>query len=351
MKSRRNFFTTILGVSTASLLPFSIFANTSQLKKNLDSIKPQRLKKGDTIGLIAPGYAVKPEVLEKAKETLIKMGFVPYHTERILWNHGYFSNTDTERAADVNEMFANPNVAGILCARGGYGCTRIMTLLDYELIKNNPKVLIGFSDITALANGIYSETGLVTFHGPVGSTLDDDYSIQQLENVVLHPENQLLIKNAILKDENFLNNPEFDRYTITSGKATGKLLGGSLTLINALIGTAHEIDFTDAIVFIEEVEEAPYRMDRMFTQLMEGATFKNAAGIMIGVCNGCDKPASSGSFTLKEIILDRIKPLGIPAAYGMSFGHVKNNMTLPIGIKATFDADKMTLKLQEKAVL
>ncbi|WP_165750454.1 LD-carboxypeptidase [Cellulophaga sp. Z1A5H] len=351
MKSRRTFFSNIIGVSAVSLLPFSIFANVKQHKKTIESIKPKRLKKGDTIGLIAPGYAVKPEVLEKAKETLIKMGFVPYHTERILWNHGYFSNTDTERAADVNEMFANPNIDGILCARGGYGCTRIMHLLEYELIKNNPKVLIGFSDITALANGIYSETGLITFHGPVGSTLDDDYSIQQLENVIIHPENQLLIKNAVLKDEVLLNNPEFDRYMITTGKATGKLVGGSLTLINALIGTPHEIDFTDAIVFIEDVEEAPYRIDRMLTQLIEGATFKNAAAIMIGVCNGCDKPVSSGGFTLKEVILDRLKPLNIPAAYGMSFGHVKNNMTLPIGIKATFDADKMTLKLQEKSVL
>ncbi|WP_158976032.1 LD-carboxypeptidase [Cellulophaga sp. L1A9] len=351
MKSRRNFFTNLLGISTASLLPFSVFANARQPKINLTAIKPKRLKKGDTIGLIAPGYAVKPEVLEKAKETLIKMGFIPFHTARILWNHGYFSNTDEERAADVNDMFANPNVAGILCARGGYGCTRIMHLLDYELIKNNPKVLIGFSDITALANGIYSETGLITFHGPVGSTLDDDYSIQQLENVIIHPENQLLIKNAVLKDDELLNNPEFDRYNITSGKATGKLVGGSLTLIIALIGTPQEIDFTNAIVFIEDVEEAPYRIDRMLTQLIEGATFKNAAAIMIGVCNGCDKPAASGSFTLKEVILDRLKPLNIPAAYGMSFGHVKNNFTLPIGINATFDADKMTVKLLEKAVL
>ncbi|AIY13626.1 S66 peptidase family protein [Cellulophaga baltica] len=351
MKSRRTFFSSIIGVSAVSLLPFSIFANVKQNEKTTETIKPKRLKKGDTIGLIAPGYAIKPDVLEKAKETLVAMGFVPYHTERLLWNHGYFSNTDTERATDINEMFANPNIDGILCARGGYGCTRIMHLLNYELIKNNPKVLVGFSDITALANGIYSETGLVTFHGPVGSTLDDKYSIQQLENVIIHPEHQLLIKNAILEDETLLNNPEFDRYTITTGKATGTLVGGSLTLINALIGTPHEIDFTDAIVFIEDVEEAPYRIDRMLTQLIQSATFKHAAGIMVGVCNGCDKPAASGSFTLREVILDRLKPLNIPAAYGMSFGHVKNNMTLPIGIKATFDADKMTLKLQEKAVL
>lgn len=350
MKNRRDFFTNIFGVSALALFPISLNANDPKIVHDLITIKPKRLKKGDTIGLVAPGYAVKPEVLKKAKETLTNMGFVPYHTERILWNHGYFSNTDEERAADVNEMFANPEIDGILCARGGYGCTRIMSLIDYKSIQKNPKVLIGFSDITALANGIYKETGLITFHGPVGSTLDDEYSINQLQNVLVNPKENLLIENVILKDDELLRNPEFDRYTITPGKATGKLVGGSLTLINALIGTPHEIDFTGTIVFIEDVEESPYRIDRMLTQLIEGPTFKKAAGIVIGVCNGCDKPPKPGSFTLKEVILDRIKHLGIPAAYGMSFGHVKNNFTLPIGIKVTFDADSMTVKLLEKAV-
>tara|TARA_R110000868_G_scaffold14075_17_gene65846 strand:+ start:22081 stop:23067 length:987 start_codon:yes stop_codon:yes gene_type:complete len=325
-------------------------ANTPRNARNIENIKPKKLKKGNTIGLIAPGYAIKEEVLEKAKETLREMGFIPYHTHRVLGNYGYFSATDKERADDLNEMFANPTIDGILCARGGYGCTRIMQLIDYDNIKNNPKVLIGFSDITALANGIYKETGLITFHGPVGSTLDDAYSIEQLENVVMHPKKKILIENVKLKDKALLSNPEFERYSITSGEAKGKLVGGSLTLINALIGTPHEIDFTNTVVCIEDVEESPYRIDRMLTQLIEGPTFKKAAGIMIGVCKGCDKPPTPESFTLKDVILDRIQPLGIPSAYGMSFGHVDNNFTIPIGIEAIFDADNLTLKLLEKAV-
>lgn len=349
MKSRRNFFTAIFGISAASLFPFTGMANPFETPHNLITIKPKKLQKGDTIGLIAPASAIKLEVLESAKETLRSMGFNPFHTNRILGNHGYFSNTDKERAADVNEMFANPNIDGILCARGGYGCTRIMDLIDFEMIKKNPKVLLGFSDITALANGIYQKTGLITFHGPVGSTLNDAYSIAQLKKVLITPKDRLSIENVTLASE-LAQQSEFERYTINSGKATGKLVGGSLSLITAMMGTPYEIDFTGTIVFLEDVGEAPYRIDRMLTQLLEGSSFKNAAGIMFGVSKDCDKPASPDGFTLKQVILDAIKPLGIPAAHGMSFGHVANNFTIPIGIAATFDADTMTLDLLEAAV-
>ena len=351
MLKRRTFLGNAIGISALSLTPFTLWPNSLTTAQTTNKILPKRLKKGDTIGLVAPGYAIKEEVLEHAKEVLISMGFVPYHTDRILWNHGYFSNTDAERAADVNEMFANPNIDGILCARGGYGCTRIMDILDYEMIKQHPKVLVGFSDITALLNGIYNRTGLVTFHGPVGSTIDDAYSITELKSILMHPRGNYTIKNAKIKDTELLTNPEFDRYTITSGVAEGILVGGSLTLINALIGTKDEIDFTDKIVCIEDVEESPYRIDRMLTQLLEGPTFKKAAGIVIGVCKGCDKPKSPASFTLKEVILDRLSPLQIPAVYGMSFGHVEQNFTFPIGIKATLNTDKMTLTLLEQAVI
>ncbi|MUH36608.1 LD-carboxypeptidase [Zobellia amurskyensis] len=350
MANRRQFIGTAFSGTVAALLPNLGRAN-SKPSYETDLIKPKRLRKGDTIGLIAPGYAIHPTILEDAKKTLRSMGFKPYHTNRVLGNYGYLSNTDEERAKDLNEMFANPKIDGILCARGGYGCTRIMQMIDYESIRKNPKTFIGFSDITALLNGIHQRTGLVTFHGPVGSTLNDPYSISQLEKVVMFPKEPLEIQNIELLKPELTTNPEFERYTITEGSATGKLVGGSLTLINALIGTADEIDFTNAIVCIEDVEEAPYRIDRMLTQLLEGKTFKHAAGILIGVCAGCNESTNPISFSLKEVIMDRIKPLGIPAMYGMSFGHVENNFTFPIGIKATMDATKMNLQLLEKAVL
>lgn len=349
MIKRRKFISLAALFSASAVLPNRATSKRISKQNNPQQIA-KRLKKGDTIGLVAPGYAVKPEILEKMKETLTEMGFTPFHTNRIHGNYGYFSNTDKERAADLNEMFKNPEIDGILCARGGYGCTRIMQMIDYQSIRTNPKVLIGFSDITALLNGIYKETGLVTFHGPVGSTIADAYSKQQFSNTLMHSQYPQRIDNVILEDEEMIKDVEYERYTITPGQTTGKLVGGSLTLINALIGTPHEIDFTDTIVCIEDVEEAPYRIDRMLTQLIEGSSFKKAKGVVFGVCAGCNGSTNSKSFTLKEVLMDRIAPLNIPAAYGMSFGHVPNNFTFPIGINAKWDADKMTLELLEKAV-
>lgn len=346
---RRRFIATSLGLSFATLISGNTNMNSGRNPIH-DTILPKKLKKGDTIGLIAPGYAIESTVLEEAKQTLKTMGFIPFHTDRILSNYGYFSSTDTERAKDLDEMFSNDRVDGILCARGGYGSTRIMHMINYENIRKNPKALIGFSDITALLNGIHQKTGLVTFHGPVGSTLNDPYSIGQLQQVVMHPQNQQIIQNSILTDDNLKTNPEYERYTITKGNASGKLVGGSLTLINAMIGTPHEIDFTDALVCIEDVEEAPYRIDRMLTQLIAGRTFSKAKGIIFGVCAGCNTSTNPISFNLKEVILDRIKPLNIPAVYGMSFGHIKSSFTFPIGISAKLDADQMTLQLLEKPV-
>ncbi|AWX45594.1 Muramoyltetrapeptide carboxypeptidase [Flagellimonas maritima] len=349
MIKRRKFINLTALLSTTALLPNITFPEKKDLDKN-SRLLPKHLEKGNTIGLIAPGYAVSPETLKRIKKEVKEMGFIPFHTDRIHGNHGYFSNTDKERAADLNEMFANSKVDAILCARGGYGCTRIMQMIDYENIKLNPKILVGFSDITALLNGIQKETGLITFHGPVGSTIEDDYSQQEFTNTLMQPNYPQPITNVLLKDQEMINNPEYERYTITSGISTGKLVGGSLTLVNALVGTPHEIDFTDAIVCLEDVEEAPYRIDRMLTQLIEGASFKNAKGIVFGVFAGCNSSSNSKSFTLKEVIMDRIAPLQIPAAYGMSFGHVPNNFTFPIGINANWDADKMTLEILEKAV-
>lgn len=350
MIKRRQFIgSTMISVS-AMLLPKISTANGLSTDKAA-KILPKRLKKGDTIGLIAPGYSIRPEILKEAISTLKSIGYKPFHTHRILGNHGYFSSTDEERAKDLNEMFSNTKIDGILCARGGYGCTRIMHLIDFDTIREHPKALIGFSDITVLLNGIYQETGLITFHGPVGSTLNDPYSIEQFQKVLTNPEEQLNIKNIKLTDLSKKNNPEYERYTITGGTATGPLVGGSLTLINALIGTPHEIDFTDTLICIEDVEEAPYRIDRMLTQLIAGKTFTKAAGILFGVCSGCNASTNRSSFSLKEVIMDRIRPLNIPSVYGMSFGHVENNFTFPIGITAKLDTQNMTLQLLEKSVI
>ena len=298
MIKRRQFIGSTMIAASVMLLPKINSANGLSVYDTA-KILPKRLKKGDTIGLIAPGYAIKPEILREAVRALKSMGLKPVHTHRIIGNYGYFSNTDEERAKDLNEMFTNTKIDGILCARGGYGCTRIMHLIDFDNIQKNPKALIGFSDITALLNGIYQKTGLITFHGPVGSTLNDPYSVNQLQKVVLNPEERLIIKNIEFTHLEKKDDPEYERYTITEGTATGKLVGGSLTLINALIGTPYEIDFTNALICIEDVEEAPYRIDRMLTQLIDGNTFSKAVGIIFGVCAGCNASTNPNSFFFK----------------------------------------------------
>ena len=350
MSKRRSFLKSATALGAATLLHQTSWGQQPLIPEPKSKIKPNKLRLGDTIGLVAPGFAIAEEALYLAVDTLKKMGFETHYTERIKGNFGYFSNTDEERAKDLNEMFSNPDIDAILCARGGYGCTRILDMLDYEAITNNPKALIGFSDITALINTIYKKTGLVGFHGPVGKTLDDEYSQEYFKKVLMEPQESLPIKNAILRDPKQYRNSEYYRYTITPGVGQGELVGGSLTLVAALIGTPYEIDFTDKLVLLEDVEEAPYRIDRMLTQLADIESFTKARGIIFGVCKGCDRKRTTENFTLREVIMDRIAPLNIPAVYGMSFGHIPQNSTLPIGIEASFNAYKKQLKLVETAV-
>lgn len=348
-QNRRNFFNKLFGISFTVFLPSFSFSYNRSPTTFVVPLLPKALKAGATIGLIAPGYSFKKDALQQTKKTLKQMGYNTYHTKRISKSFGYFSNTDEERAADINELFANKNIDSILCIRGGYGCTRILHMIDYDVVRLNPKALIGFSDVTALLHAIHKETGLVCFHGPVGSTLEDSYSKKAFKNILENKNSSHIIKNAVM-DDSLTSNREYDRYIIHSGEAHGELTGGSLTLMNALIGTPYEIDFTDKIICIEDVEEAPYRIDRMLTQLIQGKTFKKASGIVFGVCAGCGGPSSADSFTLKEVIMDRIKPLGIPAYYGMSFGHVDQNFTFPIGTKALMNTATMNIELQESWV-
>jgi len=345
MIKRRHFLSGLLSISATTLLANN--AKTPNITKK--TLYPKRLEKGQTIGLIAPGFAVSQEKMAQIVFFIEQSGFKVFQTGRI-GQEGYFSNTDEQRALDVMEMFSNSNVDAILCARGGYGCTRILDLLDYKIIKNNPKILLGFSDVTALIQGIYSKTGLIGFHGPVGTTIENQYALSCIQDLLMNLSEQTTIKPINLEESQYKSISEYQRYTIYPGVAKGKLIGGSLTLITALIGTPYEIDFTDCIVCIEDVEEKPYRIDRMLTQLLGSKTFKAAAGIAFGVCAGCDTEKSQANFTLREVIENRISPLKIPAAYGLSFGHVPDNCTLPIGAQSIFNATNLVITVGEPVV-
>lgn len=352
--NRRSFISRSAQVSMLSVLPAASLTASSpqiQLHKTTDplSLLPKKLKKGDTVGLIAPGYSLSAKALENAKSNVRAMGFKPYHTSRIIGHHGYFSNTDKMRAEDVHEMFLDPEVDGIFCARGGYGCTRILDQINYDYIAQNPKVLVGFSDITALANAIHHKTGLITFHGPVGTTLDNEYNRRNLYDVISKSSQVLNLPAEHYSSQTILSDDTFEQYVINPGEATAQLIGGNLSLLSAMCGTNFDLDYTGKLVFIEDIDEDPYRIDRMFTQLLSSPTFKHAAGIVLGVFKGCNDPRRV-SFSLKEVILDRIKSLNVPSIYGYSIGHIDHNLTLPIGIKASLNTETFSIELKERAV-
>lgn len=347
---RRNFIKGAAAVTAVStVLPNKLLAGNLFDERKI--IKPPRLKVGDTIGLVSPASFIKEDELTESIKNLESLGFKTVYNKEVLSRSGYLGGTDKERADDLNNMFANKEVKGIVCTRGGWGAARMLPLLNYELIKNNPKILLGYSDITSLCYGITAKTGLVTFHGPVGTSTYNDFSINNFKNVLMNPSGTYRMFNAPGNPEK----KETIAYTIRSGKATGELTGGNLSIVCSLIGTQYDIDTSGKIVFLEEVEEEPYRIDRMLTQMIQANKFENAKGIALGIFSKCEPkekdPGFPVSFSLQEVLIDRLYNLNIPVIYGMSFGHIINKFTLPLGIKAELDVDNQVLNLLEPAVL
>jgi muramoyltetrapeptide carboxypeptidase len=329
----------------------SFLFNKKYAPKRRKSIRPKRLKKGAHIGLITPGSFIDDEGLQKAVNNLENLGFKVSLAKNIRAERGFTAGSDQERLADLHHMFADKSIDGIWCARGGYGCSRLLPYIDYRLIKKNPKIVIGYSDITALLIAIYQKTGLIGFHGPVASSDFNDYTESQLRKVIIDPQVPNLISLSAENESLAKENAVYQSQTIRSGIAEGKLIGGNLSLLAPLAGTKFQPDIKGKLLFIEEIGEAPYRIDRMLTQLRQSYPLKAAAGIILGVFRGCERKEGSRSLSLQATLKDRLGDLNIPVVYGTSFGHISNMCTLPIGVKARLDADKKAITLLEKAVL
>ena len=314
----------------------------------MKKILPKKLKKGDTIGLITPaGVITEKQLLEMVKKIGL-LGYKPYFKDSILSEYGYFAGTDKERAEELNQMFANKDVDAIICARGGYGAIRMLNLVDYDLIKKNPKIFMGYSDITALLSSIYEKTGLVCFHGPMGVSTFNEFAVKSIENILMKSQNRY--KYPYLREEKTENNTEFDFYTINTGKAEGELIGGNISVLVSMIGSKFEPNYKNKLVYLEEIDEKTYKVDRMLIQMLQASNLSEAAGIVLGVFKNCDGDKMP-TFTLKEAITKILKPLNIPTVYGFPFGHIATKFTIPTGIKAKLNADKKTLKLIEKTVV
>jgi muramoyltetrapeptide carboxypeptidase len=355
---RRQFFRQASVASFTGLLTPSLSTSSPSA-----TMKPARLREGDTIGLITPSRYLTEEKLRESVENLAKQGFRVKYTENMLVKKGYLAGTDQQRADDVNRMFADEQVAGIMCASGGYGTTRLLPLLDYDLIRNNPKVLLGFSDITGLLYGLHGQTGLVCFHGPMGTSDYNEYTTRYFREILMEPQNKMVYQNPkvvspedliplYLQDEEDTTVSTAELITLVPGAAEGTLIGGNLTLMTALCGTPYDIDMRDKIVFLEDVGEAPYRIDRMLTQLLlDPNKLPAAKGVVLGLFTDCEAEDEETSFSLAHVLYDRLTSLGIPVLYGLMFGHIKRNATIPFGIRARLDATAKTLTLLEKAVL
>jgi muramoyltetrapeptide carboxypeptidase len=351
MIERRTFVKAMISSAIAtSFLPYIVNA---EVKNTLDangSIKPKRLKAGDTIGLIAPSSNTwEDEEIHFAIDVLKSFGFKVKQGKYIFQRNGYLAGNDKDRAWDINNMFQDKNVDGIFCLRGGYGSPRILPYLNYDLIAANPKVFIGYSDITALLNAIYARTGLVTFHGPIAKQNFTEYTLQGFKDVLFTPKIDLDLGTPPLFEPKEGQAEKDNRLTlITQGKAHGRLIGGNLSLMVKLVGTPFEPDYSGKILFLEDVEEAPYRIDGMLTHLKISGRLNKLAGIVFGKCTDCN--ARGDSLSIEEVIKDRLGDLNIPVLKGVMIGHIDDMSTIPVGAMATLDATNKRLLLTETAV-
>ena len=314
------------------------------------TLKPPRLQAGDTVGMVNPaGATFHPEDVVIARESLAALGLKMKAGEHLLDRYGYLAGSDQDRAADVNRMFADRKVKAILTLRGGWGCNRLLELLDYPLIAKNPKILMGYSDITSLLLALNAKTGLVTFHGPVGISSWNKYSTGYVEKLLFNAEAFSMENPTEIGDH--LAQVKDRVLTINGGKAKGKLLGGNLSVLTAMVGSDYLPDFKDNILFLEEVGEDIYRVDRMLTQLKLAGILSRLSGFVFGKCSNCGPGKTYGSLTLEEVLDDHIKPLGIPAWYGSMIGHIEDKFTIPLGIESEVDADTGRITLLEAAVV
>ena len=303
--------------------------------------------------MVAPSAAPnEPERIRFAIDTIESLGFKVKPGAHLYDREGYLAGSDAARAADLNAMFADDGVDAIWCVRGGYGASRILPALDYALMQRKPKALIGYSDITALHVAIHRHAGLVTFHGPVAFRAFTPYSLGELKRVLWTGETPVRLGGP----------PPFERAegrvdwenrvaTLVPGTARGRLLGGNLCLMSHLCGTPYFPDLRGAILFLEDVEEAYYRIDRMLTQLWLSGALAGVAGVAFGKFTNCNSsPFFLQNRPLDDILAERCRALGVPAISGIMVGHIEDQTTLPVGCLAELDADAGTLTLLEPGV-
>ena len=295
-------------------------------------IWPEPLKPGDKVAITAPSSPVPEEKMEMSVESIKFLGLEPVVMPSCYMSHGYLAGPDTQRAKDINDAFSDETIKGIFCLRGGYGTTRILPMLDFEMIKNNPKVFIGYSDISSLHFNINQKCNLVTFHGPMPTTdyrVHEGFTNDSLRNCLFTPNKLKTITN-----------PEGEVIKVLKeGFAKGTLVGGNLSLMAGTLGSPYEVDTKGTILFIEDVDEEPFRLDKMLTALSLAGKFRDCEGVILGTFERCvteDHPA----LTLEEIFNEVVLPWNKPTILNLRAGHIYPQSTLPMGAEVSFDANE-----------
>ena len=293
---------------------------------------------------------MEAEALEKCVRKVEALGFKVRLGENVLARHGHKAGTVEQRVADLHAMFADDSVDAIWTTRGGYGSSALLPHLDYGLIRRKPKILIGYSDITALHLGIFKHTGLVTFHGPVLWSSFSDYSLEHIRKILMEPVPRYQMPLSMDNVAKGATNPAYVPRTLHAGIAEGPLLGGNLSVLCNLLGTRHMPELHKHLLFLEEITETPKKIDRMLTQLTLTPGYNSLAGVVCGVFDECQPTDTDPSQTLDEVLDENFAAFSKPVVYGYSFGHVARQYTLPVGVRARLDTQEQTLTLLEAAV-
>jgi muramoyltetrapeptide carboxypeptidase len=306
----------------------------SARKGSRQAIFPPCITKGDTIGLVAPaGPIINKSNFSAGIRILEKKGFNVTYNRHLLNTRGYLAGSDRERADEFNRLWSDPAVKGLVAARGGYGSMRMLDLIDMKQIRKNPKILVGFSDLTVLLTAISLKTGLVTYHGPVVTTLAsiDKQSQTSFFNVLAGKTPELIQPARVT--------------TVKGGRARGILLGGNLTTLVHMIGTPYELPWQDAILFIEDIGESPYRLDRLLTHLDRANRLQKIKGLILGTfSDDTRKENKEMQRAVHKRILELLEKYDIPVWANFPAGHSRRNLTLPVGAEVEMDSSENMLK-------
>jgi muramoyltetrapeptide carboxypeptidase len=316
-------------------------------------IRPKALRAGDTVGLITPSsYVSDPDRLALAERTARYFGLVPKFGKNVRKRDGYLGGTVEDRVEDLHAMFRDPEVKAVFAIRGGYGASQLLDRIDYDLIRANPKILLGYSDITALHLAIQKRAGLVTFHGPIALSRFTPYTQTYFRKALFETEPMGRVTNP--PDSDPLR-PVHSLRTVRPGNARGPLFGGNLTLVSTTMGTPYEIETAGRILFLEDVDEEPYSIDRMLTQLRLAGKLDAAAGLIFGECQNCRprdfQPSYESTLSIGEVVDEILGRQRIPVLSGLTIGHTDDQLTLPLGVMAHLDADKGELTIEEAGVV